>query len=114
MNKYSCWYTSDIFRGLNIKQKLYIKYKKYKSSNILTQFQGLRANLKINVIRADENYISRVGNTLIRYPKPTLFWSHVDRDSRRTQIPGIMHYKGQKLESQTDFVDASPDFFGGV
>lgn len=111
-HRYPSWYTREIINNIRLKNKYWLKYKKYKRHSDLQEFKQIRSNIKKLTNIAYKKYISDVQESVIHDPKN--FWKFYQSKKKKSRIPGNMTYNNVLYNSPDSIVEVFSEYFSSV
>ncbi|KAJ3659668.1 hypothetical protein Zmor_011343 [Zophobas morio] len=103
------WFTADLIRKINSKDKLFKKYKKFNTQSCLEEYRNIRRQIKLDSNVAYKNYIHNVESKLINDPRK--FWMCVNTKRKDMSTPGSKSLDNERLESPQEIANAFSSHF---
>jgi hypothetical protein len=110
--KYPPWFDREIIKTIQMKHRLFRKYKRSKDLGHYNEFKGYRSKCKLLISASYKKYMLSIECKLSKDPKR--FWGYIHQKKGRSRIPGTMHFDDLTLSSPQDIVDAFSSFFNQV
>jgi hypothetical protein len=110
--KYPPWFDREIIKTIQMKHRLFRKYKRSKDLGHYNEFKGYRSKCKLLISTSYKKYMLSIECKLSKDPKR--FWGYIHQKKGRSRIPGTMHFDDLTLSSPQDIVDAFSSFFNQV
>ena len=106
------WFTSEIIKCTKRKHRLFKKLKKSNSLFYRTQYNELRAAIKVKIDVAYRNYIVKTENTIAS--DPATFWSFINTKKNSSSLPDVLIHGDSHYSDPNDIANAFASFFGSV
>lgn len=108
-NKYPFWYSNELIKLLNKKERKRIKYKKYRTNDNYIKFSQLRAQAKVKIRECYDLFIS---NLQINIPNNIkLFWAFTKSKRQTNTYTSGFRYNGRSSGEPDEICQMFSEFF---
>jgi hypothetical protein len=95
-HKYPAWFTPQIIKNVQIKNKLRRRYMKFKNPEDLVSFRELRGSIKSDISLAYKEFVASSERNINENPKK--FWQYLRQKRRGTGLPSCMSIGKSTIE----------------
>jgi hypothetical protein len=111
-HKYPVWFTPQIIKNVQIKNKLRRRYMKFKNPEDLVSFRELRGSIKSDISLAYKEFVASSERNINENPKK--FWQYLRQKRRGTGLPSCMSIGKSTISGPVNIVDALAKFFQSI
>jgi hypothetical protein len=111
-HKYPVWFTPQIIKNVQIKNKLRQRYMKFKNPEDLVSFRELRGSIKSDISLAYKKFVASSERNINENPKK--FWQYLRQKRRGTGLPSCMSIGKSTISGPVNIVDAFAKFFQSI
>jgi hypothetical protein len=116
-HNYPVWFTPQIIKNVQIKNKLRRRYMKFKNPEDLVSFRELRGSIKSDISQAYKDFVASSERNINENPKK--FWLlpieiFLRQKRRGTGLPSCMSIGKSTISGPVNIVDAFAEFFQSI